>query len=353
MRVRCHKCRNEFEVPLHGGGSIEYDHCKNVFRVSYRFRTGCPACKTLLQLTPTGNGGAAGIPVPSDSGEKTEFAASASDSEATIPRSRAQIDPEGPVPTVRVSKPKTPRPEPFRSIPKDFKARRPVHVAVVKQRRRTLPIVKIVLLGVIAASTVLTLALTALAFRPPSPNTALREAPAPKTAKAAPKTPVRPEPMASEGPPQLYVPRLEKISSPFGLRVDPITRDRIQMHDGLDIAVPHRGEIVAALEGRVRFVGTRGGYGKLVIVEHDDGYETRYGHLDKLLVKRGAKVRQGDLLGLAGSTGRSTGPHLHFELRKDGEIVDPYRAELMSKVKIVRGPTETGSGELPAPRAGL
>ena len=96
-----------------------------------------------------------------------------------------------------------------------------------------------------------------------------------------------------------------------------------RMHKGLDIDNKTGTPIHASMDGRVIFAGWKGGYGNVVIIEHADNYETRYAHMSKIKVKVGYVVRQGDVIGLMGSTGNSTGPHVHFEIRKDGEARNP------------------------------
>ncbi len=114
------------------------------------------------------------------------------------------------------------------------------------------------------------------------------------------------------------------MSSPFGMRVDPFL-GRPAIHTGIDL----RGEIGepvhATATGRVTIAGRDGGYGNMVEIDHGGGLATRYGHLSKILVKPGQFVRIGETVGLIGSTGRSTGPHLHYETRINGEAVDPQR----------------------------
>ncbi len=112
------------------------------------------------------------------------------------------------------------------------------------------------------------------------------------------------------------------ISSGFGPRKDPFT-GRMQKHSGIDIAAPKGTEVYALREGRVSYSGWRGGYGRLVIVHHDDGAETRYGHLSDRLVKEGDTVNADTVIGKVGSSGRSTGPHLHFEVRQNARPVNP------------------------------
>ena len=113
-----------------------------------------------------------------------------------------------------------------------------------------------------------------------------------------------------------------RVTSNFGYRSDPFTKQR-KMHQGVDIAAPVGTPIQAARAGVVTFSGERGGYGNLVIVDHGDGNETRYGHCDQLNVQPGQRVGAGETIATVGSTGRSTGPHLHFELRQDGQAVAP------------------------------
>ncbi|MBI3552235.1 MAG: M23 family metallopeptidase [Elusimicrobia bacterium] len=114
-----------------------------------------------------------------------------------------------------------------------------------------------------------------------------------------------------------------RISSGFGSRYHPILK-RKRMHDGYDMAKPYGSPVYAAKSGVVVDAGWVEGYGQLITIRHVDGWTTRYGHLSKILVKPGQKVNRGTLIGKVGSTGLSTGPHLHFEVRnKDGKAVNP------------------------------
>jgi murein DD-endopeptidase MepM/ murein hydrolase activator NlpD len=113
------------------------------------------------------------------------------------------------------------------------------------------------------------------------------------------------------------------LTSGFGQRVHPITGEHRQ-HQGLDWAAPEGAPVSAAAPGVVAFAGERGGYGRLVVVSHPDGGSTYYGHLSEIAVEAGQKVGRGQKLGAVGSTGLSTGPHLHFEARDaSGRPVDP------------------------------
>lgn len=108
-----------------------------------------------------------------------------------------------------------------------------------------------------------------------------------------------------------------RLSSNFGYRRDPFN-DHRTFHGGVDIAASTGTRVYASRRGRVIRAGTAGGYGKLVVIEHDHGYQTYYGHLSRIDVKKGDIVDAGKWIGLVGSTGRATGPHLHFEVRKKG-----------------------------------
>ena len=113
-----------------------------------------------------------------------------------------------------------------------------------------------------------------------------------------------------------------RMTSGFGLRMDPIFMT-LRMHSGLDLAAPRGTPVPATGAGIVTAAGWMGGYGNCVIVNHGNGIETRYGHLSAIDVSQGQRVAQGEVLGLVGSTGHSTGNHLHYEIRRAGQPVDP------------------------------
>ena len=119
-------------------------------------------------------------------------------------------------------------------------------------------------------------------------------------------------------------PVMGKISSTFGWRRSPFGRRRV-FHSGLDVRAPRGRGIVAAGDGRVVHSGWMGGYGKTIVVSHPGGMSTLYGHCSSLLVRKGATVRAGQLIARVGSTGRSTGNHLHFEVRRNGTPQNPLR----------------------------
>ncbi|MBL8922548.1 MAG: M23 family metallopeptidase [Myxococcaceae bacterium] len=114
------------------------------------------------------------------------------------------------------------------------------------------------------------------------------------------------------------------VTSDFGSRVDPYTSERV-MHAGIDIAGPHGKEIIAPSDGTVVFAGLEGGYGNVVVIDHGYGIKTRYGHLASVKVKPGERVKRGDLVAAMGNTGRSTGPHLHYEVRVNGIAQNPRK----------------------------
>ena len=114
------------------------------------------------------------------------------------------------------------------------------------------------------------------------------------------------------------------VTSPFGYRPDPFL-GRLALHSGVDLAQGYGAEIRATGAGRVTHAGPMGGYGVMVEIDHGNGLTTRYAHMSEALVEEGQEVAKGAVLGRIGSSGRSTGPHLHYEVRVDGEPVDPER----------------------------
>lgn len=116
-----------------------------------------------------------------------------------------------------------------------------------------------------------------------------------------------------------------RLTSGFGVRADPFT-GRQAMHRGIDLAAPEGSPVRAALPGVVRTAGERGGYGLAVEVEHEGGFTTLYAHASEVLVKEGDRVTPGQIIARVGQTGRSTGAHLHLEVRRNNRAVDPLRA---------------------------
>jgi murein DD-endopeptidase MepM/ murein hydrolase activator NlpD len=114
------------------------------------------------------------------------------------------------------------------------------------------------------------------------------------------------------------------VTSDFGSRLDPYTAER-KMHEGLDIATPHGYPVLSPSDATVVFAGTENGYGKVLVLDHGYGVKTRYGHLSEILVKPGDHVRRGAKVAAVGNTGRSTGPHLHYEVRVNGIPENPRK----------------------------
>ncbi len=114
------------------------------------------------------------------------------------------------------------------------------------------------------------------------------------------------------------------ISSYYGVRVDPFTGLKA-MHNGVDLAGKDGSNVIASAAGVITWAGSRYGYGNLVEINHGNGYVTRYGHNSKILVQTGDEVEKGQPIALMGSSGRSTGPHVHYEVLKNGRVVDPIK----------------------------
>jgi murein DD-endopeptidase MepM/ murein hydrolase activator NlpD len=113
-----------------------------------------------------------------------------------------------------------------------------------------------------------------------------------------------------------------RLTSSFGFRRHPVL-GFMRMHKGLDIAAPHGTPIRAAMDGVVALAGRNGGYGNFVKLSHGNGLVTGYGHMSRFAVRAGERVSRGEIIGYVGSTGMSTGPHLHYELWRNGVPVNP------------------------------
>lgn len=128
------------------------------------------------------------------------------------------------------------------------------------------------------------------------------------------------------------------VTSEFGLRSNPFGRGGSEMHRGIDFA-GDIGDIIAATgDGTVTLASYNGGYGNTVTIDHGYGYETLYAHMSEIKVDVGQKVKRGQIVGYLGNTGRSTGPHLHYELRKDDEAINPRTLLKLSDNNLAQGP---------------
>lgn len=127
-----------------------------------------------------------------------------------------------------------------------------------------------------------------------------------------------------------------RVTSGFGRRFHPVLGSR-RMHKGVDLSAADGSPIVAAADGRVTSAGWQGGYGNLVAIAHSDGVQTRYGHMSRLAARAGDPVRRGQVIGFVGSTGLSTGPHLHFEVTHNGKAVNPLAAKLSATPAPIKG----------------
>ena len=123
----------------------------------------------------------------------------------------------------------------------------------------------------------------------------------------------------------LGIPHHGRVTSPFGYRRNPFTNRGLEMHSGIDIKGKTGDPIKATAAGTVSHAGYKGQYGKVVIVKHTNGWETRYAHLSRTQVRKGQKVEVGQTIGRLGSTGRSTGPHLHYELLSYNRKINPQK----------------------------
>lgn len=114
------------------------------------------------------------------------------------------------------------------------------------------------------------------------------------------------------------------LSSSYGYRIDPFNGKKT-FHSGIDFAAKEGTDVIAVADGIVSYIGERRGYGELIELDHGNGYVTRYAHNEKIIVKTGDRIKKGEPIALLGSTGRSTGPHVHFEVLREGTKIDPYK----------------------------
>lgn len=121
----------------------------------------------------------------------------------------------------------------------------------------------------------------------------------------------------------LGMPFSGEVTSSFGHRENPFGGADVEVHRGMDISGPMGAPVKSVAKGKVAFTGVKGGFGNCIIINHENGFETLYGHLSKILVRRGQQIDIGEQIGNIGSTGRSTGPHLHYEVHRNGQKMNP------------------------------
>lgn len=128
-----------------------------------------------------------------------------------------------------------------------------------------------------------------------------------------------------------------RFSSAYGWRMHPVFKE-MRLHTGADFAAPAGTPVNAIQAAKVVYMANRGGYGKTVVLKHDDTYSTLYAHLERYApaLTQGAYVKKGELIGFVGSTGNSTGPHLHYEIRKHGQPVNPATGKVMQLPTIIK-----------------
>jgi murein DD-endopeptidase MepM/ murein hydrolase activator NlpD len=148
------------------------------------------------------------------------------------------------------------------------------------------------------------------------------------------------------GIPQYRPANVQMLTSSYGVRRDPFT-GATAMHSGLDFRGPIGAPIYAAAHGRVTYVGQKSGYGNVVEISHGNGLVTRYAHMSRFASRVGQSVDAGDVIGAIGSTGRSTGPHLHFEVRVNDRAVNP-RPFLEAAPDVLKEARRVQSGGEPA-----
>mgnify|MGYP000026397469 FL=1 len=139
-----------------------------------------------------------------------------------------------------------------------------------------------------------------------------------------------------------------RVSSGYGMRDHPVLRKRAR-HNGIDLAAPTGTPIYATADGTIERANWFSSYGNYIQIDHGNAIETRFGHLSRIVVSDGQKVHKGDLIGYVGSTGRSTGPHLHYEVRIAGKPVDPrpfmVETEAQETFRLAMGPGGIGGGD--------
>ena len=380
MKILCNSCENTFEVNPSTAGKVKYSKCKSVFRVEYFLKSPCPHCNTPLKVITDEKKNHIGYPLEKTERRETKTEIDAAQIKAVRREPTKKIiqeDTEGK--TIvnineRLRKKLETRLENSQrfSVKQTFIAKSKIDAKSKKiattRKSNSKKKIKIPNLGKLAnhASqpkvyltffTLLALFLTATMMKSifKSDDTLTLSA----TNQPVVENGVEEyEPQGDEpqgGPAYLSddkkagledetikkinsnlqvlkLPPLKQVTSTFGVRLDPFTR-KLAFHAGIDFKEDMGSKIEAAMDGTVKYAGPKSSYGFAVVIRHNNGYETLYGHLSKVLVQAGQRVKQKDIIALAGSTGRSTGAHLHFELIKNGKKIDPLQADLLSLSK--------------------
>lgn len=324
MLVLCRNCGQQFRPQKKPAGQvITHQKCHAIFKVVYvGCKIHCPHCRALLILQITEeNDVYAGTPLAAG-------AESASRRHPVAPRKRRACPDDEPT---EVDLPR-PGARPFLSsvtrAARSKKVKRAVgsfvgslglfffYLVLSNGLHREMPTVDSKVHSAPPAAVALT-ASPALAATAPAPAPRSAIAPAPRIT-------------ADNTIEVLDLPPRKTISSNFGFRKHPLSR-HWKFHNGIDIAMPAGSPVTAALSGRVVFSGYDEAIGNYIKIEHADGYLTIYGHNAKNLVAEGQLVEQGEVIALVGMTGMATGPHIHFELRRNGQRVNPL---LHKKLKL-------------------
>ncbi|MEZ4703842.1 MAG: M23 family metallopeptidase [Bdellovibrionota bacterium] len=393
MKIQCSKCGFEFESPAQKAGSVEFSKCKSVFRVDYRLKLPCPECKTILGLEQKlpNKETVIGMAIdylpeqtqvfvdPTQAKEKYKrYAQKVQSDQYNSLIGTKKVSEEKALLDIRIKSKKKRRTrtsmevetfadaqtemKAFAQLPRSsepvlgtleirgLKAKRsPQGVVLTEKTKQAILVASLTILTIVTS-------VTALMTRKSIEQKTLKNEVKEHAIKSFEESQLQEQKSVDDalgGPVNfsdlqetkdlqtltptvhssialLHIPELKKLTSSYGLRLDPFTR-RLAFHGGLDFKGKRGDTVESALDGKVSFAGRNGNYGKVVIIKHQNGYETRYAHLDSINVEVGAKVQKGDRIGAIGSTGRSTGPHLHFELRKNGKKLDPLQAEVKIK----------------------
>ena len=364
MKILCNHCKHLFEVDPEKAGRVQYSKCESIFRVELVLKSPCPGCKTMLKVV-TDKSGNIGYPVEPTVAKKIDKPKTAE------PKKEIKK-------TVEVKKEKVlDAYEPKKEITVEDRVKLKLQKRLDSYHRYSIQgfkkepqkkKIKILNIGNLAKHaaqpriylSVLTLlslgfvfGIMRTVFQPEESMNIAQNQPAMEGMEeyepvhhdeavggpAFPSETDRKTGLEDETIKKinsnlqiLHLPPLRQVTSTYGIRLDPFTK-KLAFHAGVDFKADLGTKIEAAMDGEVKYVGPRNMYGNAVILKHANGYETLYGHLSKVLVKQGQKIKQKDIIALAGSTGRSTGPHLHFELIKSGKKIDPLSADILNPKK--------------------